>query len=636
MAKPNIPPLVLWKDTGLAPVGPNELQKRYYINLMPPDKRPHVHTKDLLLSIGAYGSGKTVGEVNCAIDMGMMHPGLQCYIGAYDITMARRNTIEYFESAFKNPDTGKLWKHPACSQGFGPKTNILSLYNGSKYTYLNLKDAIAKNVGFSSGILCIEEPHTLPDENSFLTLISRARAKPPEVNQIILCTNPTRSVDSWINNMFHLNVFDGVDTSQGPVEKLVGEGCTCQVCVNCSSHGKEVGWKKKRDGNYECPDCGAIKDFWTWEGEKIFCPGGEQWMRVVKSETGHNKHLSQSYMQSMMSVYDKQTVAVMVHGRTDLNLEDDQIYHKFNKDIHVLKEDEAIDWDEDIVWGIDFNLKPQCSSVSQLIDGELIVKDEIIMSGPTMDNPYGKASAEDVAREFCRRYKHHYKGTIIRMFGDPKGWDGQTSRELTKYDKMLAILHENGFLTSMEADREQIPLKECVDTLNEVLVKGKLFINPKCLHVIASLANLKWKKSATSTTEATDAPSMDKSGDHNAARSNNRSRVYTMTHPTDGLRYAVWKLLPMLQGTGQRSATFGDKVVEEHADGTTTVTYTNAPESTKRIDEAAPGSLDAEYERMFGDVGRVIEQIENQPFRAVLGNLGFRLPPATPKKEISS
>ena len=58
MTRPNIPPLKLWKDTGLAEQGPNALQKRYYINCMPPDKRPHPHTKDLLLSIGGYGSGK--------------------------------------------------------------------------------------------------------------------------------------------------------------------------------------------------------------------------------------------------------------------------------------------------------------------------------------------------------------------------------------------------------------------------------------------------------------------------------------------------------------------------------------------------------------------------------------------------
>lgn len=632
----NIPPVILWPDTGLAPPGPNDLQKKYYINWMPPDKRPHHCTQDRLLSIGGFGSGKTMGEVNLAIDMGLAFAGLQCYVGAYDITMARRNTLEYFERAFRNTETGKLWKHPACAQGFGTKTNIMSLYNGSKYTYLNLKDAIARNVGFSAGILCIEEPHTLPDENSYMTLLSRARAKPPDVNQIILCTNPTRSVDSWINNTFELFKFDGVDTSQGPVEKLVGPRCTCHLCGSCALNGKEISWEKKASGKYECPDCGAIKGFWRWENEAFYCPGDQQYTRVIKSETGHNKNMDPVYLTGLVQSYDKQTIGVLVQGRTDLNLEDDQVYHKFNKDVHVLKEDEDIDWDEDIIWGIDFNLKPQCSSISQLANGELVVKDEIIMSGPTMDNPYGKASAEDVAREFCRRYKHHYKGTIIRMFGDPKGWDGQTSRELTKYDKMLAILHENGFLTSMEADREQIPLKECVDTLNEVLVKNKLFINPKCVHVVASLANLKWKKSTTSTTEATDAPAMDKSGDHNAARSNNRSRVYTMTHPTDGLRYAVWKLLPMLQGFGRRSATFGDKVIEEHADGTTTITYDHAPESTKRIDEAPKGALDSEYDRMFSDIERVIHQIENQPFRSLLGGLGVRLPPPIEKKENKS
>jgi hypothetical protein len=55
MSKP-IPPVNLW-TTGSksAEPGPNELQKRYFISKMPPNKRPHWHTSDALISVGGFG-----------------------------------------------------------------------------------------------------------------------------------------------------------------------------------------------------------------------------------------------------------------------------------------------------------------------------------------------------------------------------------------------------------------------------------------------------------------------------------------------------------------------------------------------------------------------------------------------------
>lgn len=55
--KAKIPSLNLWRSSGKAEPGPNELQTRYFLDMMPIEDRPHLHTQDVLLSIGGQGSG---------------------------------------------------------------------------------------------------------------------------------------------------------------------------------------------------------------------------------------------------------------------------------------------------------------------------------------------------------------------------------------------------------------------------------------------------------------------------------------------------------------------------------------------------------------------------------------------------
>lgn len=58
MSEPNkVPSINLWRDSGKSKPGPNELQMRYFLDMMPIEERPHLHTQDVLLSIGGQGSG---------------------------------------------------------------------------------------------------------------------------------------------------------------------------------------------------------------------------------------------------------------------------------------------------------------------------------------------------------------------------------------------------------------------------------------------------------------------------------------------------------------------------------------------------------------------------------------------------
>jgi hypothetical protein len=350
--------------------------------------------------------------------------------------------------------------------------------------------------------------------------------------------------------------------------------------------------------DYVCsnPDCGARKDFYFWEGKKHWCPGGQQYWRVIKSESHHNKHVGAEFFQGMKAMYDDKFYELMVQGKLDTNLREDYVYSKYDPEKNELLEEVPIDYSKDFYWGLDFNLNPQCSVVCQFYkldpedtDDVFVVKDELVMYGPTMDNPYGKANAVDVANEFVRRFKKDYLGTKVYIFGDPHGFGGQTDRELSRYAQIFRILTANGFDVEVVADDSTgLPLKERIDNMNEVFSKQILWVNPSDIatspesldtrHIRKSLAELKWKDVAKEV--------LDDKGDTNARRSTNRTRVYTMSHPSDALSYCIYKMFNILQDFSPPKGIYivGKTSIEE-IDGKLTITKHEAPEATKLIQD---------------------------------------------------
>ena len=624
-----IPEVTIWKDTKKAPPGPNELQKRYFISYMPPDKRPHWHTRDVLLSIGGYGSGKSFGAISLAVDSCLTIPNLTVYAGGLDLPALKRVILKDITSMFtiKEP-----WDHPAILNRLGDKQDTLRFFNGSSLACVNLTQFI-KLTGANAGMFIAEEPHLFPDgEETYNQIFSRLRDTPPEIRQLVLCTNPEKTKSGWMNQTFDLAKFDGVDTSNGPVEKQVGKPCTCQYCTNCL-YARKLKIKWEQDGDRQiCPKCMSINDYWTWEGKKYYCPGDQLFTRVIKSETTHNPHLPSDYLQGMAAQYDEKYFDIMVKGKTNTDLRDDYVFGKYSEK-NLLPKPLDIDWNKEVYWTLDFNQKPQCSAVCQIdnINGErhLVVKREIVMYGPTLNNPYGGANARDVAKQFVDLYKDYYKGEPIYIYGDPNGFHGQTERELTRYQQIVEEL-ESGLPNAKKANgasqimicvtEKHIPFKERLDNTNDVLENGILLLNPGELteHLQASFEQLMWDENK----QKFKADSV-KSGDHNAKRSMNRNRVYAMTHPSDAVGYLIYNLFPILVETGlTRSfrSKDGTSIVEK-PDGSVEVTRPNADP----VIENKKTTLNDEYKKAADTAKTEIERIQNQS----LGSL-LRLP--MPKK----
>lgn len=547
---------------------------------------------------------------------------MSVYIGAYDFQVLKRNVWAPFEEILIPNGDKKKGKHPFLIKAFSDPSPVAKFANGSTVNCINLKNNLKQNIGFTADLLVIDEVHLLPDEDALNLLIGRARGSASEIRQVILCTNPEKTKQGWMNHTFNLKIFDGVDTSEHPVEKLVGPKCQCQVCTKCRfAFKKDYTWVQ--EGNeMVCPNCKSTKDFYTWQGKRYWCPGDQQYWRVIKSESTHNPHLPDDYFQGMENMYDPVLFNIMVKGQLNSDLREDYVYKEYSDkgDGNLLDEDIQLDYSKEFLWGLDFNLRPQCSTISQIedIEGErfLVCKEEIVMYGPTFDVTTGGATVVDVANEFCRRYgKYASQIPLVKIYGDPHGYGNVTSRELTRYQQILNILLANGFKVFTVADQKNIPLKERIDNVNHMLRTRKLIVNPKCEHVAKSFAELSWKDNV-------DKDTLGNQGDHNARKSNKRTQIYCMTHPTDGLGYLIYKefnLLKNLEG-GRSLNIVGQARVSEDAEGIVTVEDLSGPPPDKkgRMEE-----INDLRQQVAKQVEEDIQAMQNRSMRDILGGFGF-------------
>jgi hypothetical protein len=514
--------------------------------------------------LAVSASGKTFAACVLVIEQCAQTPGLKVIIGGINFKLLKRNVVPIFEKILSTPE-GK-WKHPAIVKGYSDNSPSIKFANGAEMIFVNLTDFL-KNRGATCGYFLIEEPSLLPSASAFTELIGRVRQSGPFVRQIILCTNPETSRHGWIRKHFELDRFNNDDPDDW--YRIGGDPCKCHVCTWCANaefDPQDIPWGEDN----KCSRCNATRDSWiyknpeTGKDERHYCPGNQQYTRVIKSKTVDNDTLPADYIQNLVGQLDEKRRKAFVDGRLDQEIRVGKAYEKFTDDNvlddkHPLADLRDMDFDKGFIWGLDFNLHPQCSSISQIEDLDddhscLVIKDEIVL---------WDANAEDVANEFVRRYRDDYKGTVVYIHGDPSGFRGQTSRELTRYHLIMQKLIDEGFKVQLCVTDNTTPLKERIDNVNHLLKNGegqcKLFVAPKCEHVIASFEGVDWDIAGRV---------LDASVDKAAKKEVDKSQVYVMTHPTDGVGYAIYKLFPILnQSKGYQFALMPDHMLLEQETG---------------------------------------------------------------------
>lgn len=158
-----------------------------------------------------------------------------------------------------------------------------------------------------------------------------------------------------------------------------------------------------------------------------------------------------------------------------------RVYHPFDRKIHV--RDLKFDPMKPIWVGQDFNIDPMSSVILQpQEDGTVWVIDEIVLRG---------SNTEEVCDELEKRYWRQIKN--VRLFPDPAG----AYRQHARGESDLDIFRERGF-KKISYHRKHPPIADRVNAVNRMLKsadgKVRLYIDPKCKHLITSLEQTLYKK----------------------------------------------------------------------------------------------------------------------------------------------
>lgn len=565
--------------------GPTDMQEGLFIYHQEPWERPHYHGVDVVLLIGGKGGGKTLAAIAEIIELVLSYKGCAAIVAGVDMPLLKRNVMDEFGKrlSWTDPDgIEHMWQHPTVVKPPPEKTPIAPFFNSSTIRFLGI-DNDQKVRGFTADVFFIDEVNLLKAD-SLKEMMSRSRGKVLPIRQFILTMNPSGRND-WIDDMFGLKQLRKDFTGE---KKPHGEICKCQFCNMCLDHGiGEFEWvggtpKYGPNGEYyaleggECPNPNCpvrVRNLKKGKDKRHVktntCPGNQNFYRIIQSASFDNPHNPSDFVQLQRGALSEEEFRAFVGGEiVDLNT--GVIYKDFN---HENIQPVEFNPNEDIYWTMDFNFDPMCSQICQDSPKGINVVDEFTI---------WNADEMDVAKAFVKRYKD-YKGKVW-LYGDPNGIlvrsRADSSRE--SFIVIRDFLKLNGFNVEIGVKKIKnetlIPIITRVNNLKAMIrnVEGerRVFINPKCVNLIESLRNTKWKEKSTS-------PKEDDQCDANAKGNPKRAEMaVTMTHPQAALGYLVSKRFPIISGKkGVRLLIDQDKtVVAQPEDKELRITKKEKPE----------------------------------------------------------
>jgi Terminase large subunit, T4likevirus-type, N-terminal len=158
-----------------------------------------------------------------------------------------------------------------------------------------------------------------------------------------------------------------------------------------------------------------------------------------------------------------------------------RVYYAFDRKVHV----KPCEFNPKLpIWiGMDFNVDPMSMVVlQQQPDGTVWAVDEVVLFGSNTEE-----SCDELEKKYWRNQKQ------ITMYPDPAGNQRQHARGETDLD----ILREKGFKKIKHRKRHP-KVADRVNSVNRMLRAAdgsiRLYIDPKCVHLIKSLEQTIYKK----------------------------------------------------------------------------------------------------------------------------------------------
>ena len=255
------------------------------------------------------------------------------------------------------------------------------------------------------------------------------------------------------------------------------------------------------------------KSHWSyWVFEKKLNPidevpliDPENYVSLLMNPKDNLQNIDQDYIRLLESMPEKERNRFLLGLYTDEN--EGSAYYAFNRETHI----EPIEKRAGTIFiGMDFNVSPMTAVVCQLIDNILYVFDEVFLEG-----------SSDTYKMCNELKKRGYGGN--QVIPDSTGGNRKTSG-LTDFQ----IIQDAGFqllstYNPFQTDR--------VSNVNRLFTANKIKIDPRCKKLINDLEKVVWKDNK-----------LDQTGTNKM-----------LTHISDCLGYACWKLLPFIEFKQQRT-----------------------------------------------------------------------------------
>ena len=214
-------------------------------------------------------------------------------------------------------------------------------------------------------------------------------------------------------------------------------------------------------------------------------PRGYNWMheffeeekdetkRTVTAKTGDNKHLPDDYESTLEAQYDSKFLAQERDGEY-INIFAGQVYHAFNRDVHVANFDKKLFVNTTKRIGVDFNVSPITAVQGWVHGNKIYVGDEIWKRD---SNTYELA---DLLYEKFGTHK-------TTLHPDSTGHARKTSATKKKSGAVQTdhqILKDKAFILNIKTNPE---VKDRYNCINGLFAHNRIIIHPDCKKLIQDL-----------------------------------------------------------------------------------------------------------------------------------------------------
>ena len=294
------------------------------------------------------------------------------------------------------------------------------------------------------------------------------------------------------------------------------------------TYTSEEAWTRL-EGRLRDPKAAKLGGFAVWT------PKGFDWVyerfihnpvegyECVQAKAYENRHLLEKipdFYDRLKKSYDATFFAQEVLGEY-LSPRDGMVYHAFDRRANVadVKRDER----HPLLWSLDFNVNPMSSVVVQVVDGEIRVLDEIVLS---------RASTEDACQEFARRYPRYPAG--LRIYADACASHLQTAGTSDK-EIIERFFMARGRRPDYRIPKSNPAVRNRVSLMNAKLKSAEgsisLVVNPKCKELILDFERVAWADGLSEIEKGKD---------------------QKRTHLSDALGYLVWQEFQPVKSVGER------------------------------------------------------------------------------------